>query len=60
MARKRDIKRVDAIARELGMSDDQRDILHDEIHGYNLAYEEIRRRAQGVMEDFPRKRDKRK
>ena len=58
MAKKRDIRLVDAIARELGMSDDQREILHYEIHGYNLTYQEIRRRAQGVMEDYPRKRDR--
>jgi len=58
MVRKRDIKEIDAIVRELGLSREQRQLLHDEIHGQGLTHQEIRRRAEGILQDYPGKRDR--
>lgn len=58
MVRKGDTKEIDAIIRDLGLSQDQRRLLHYDITGEQLTHQEIRERAKGILEDFPGKRDK--
>jgi hypothetical protein len=55
MARKRDIKLVDDIARRLKLSEDQREMLHNAIHDQNLTYRQILEVAKDILEDYPNK-----
>ena len=43
--RARQKQQIDAIQNELGFDDDQRELLHEEVHGQNMGYHEIRARA---------------
>ena len=55
MARKQDIKEIDRIVREVGLSRAQRRFLHDEITKQNLSLEEIRRIAEEIKKLYPNK-----
>jgi hypothetical protein len=55
MARKADIKQVDKIARDLGLSKDQRRLLHDEITRQDLSIEEIADIARDISQNMPKK-----
>jgi hypothetical protein len=58
MVRKGDIKLVDEIARRVGLSDDQRELLHEEFRRYyleDLTYREILELARQIKQDFPNK-----
>ncbi len=50
---KKDIKEVDRIVREEGLSKDQRRLLHEEITGQNLSLDEIRQIAREIKELYP-------
>lgn len=60
MVRKGDTKEIDAIIRGLGLSQEQRRLLHWAITGEHLTHQEIREKAKEILEDFPGKRDRRK
>ncbi len=53
--RKADIKEIDRIVREEGLTKGQRRLLHDEISGQQLSLEEIRRIAREIKELYPNK-----
>ena len=55
MVRKDDIKLVDDIVRRVGLSEDQRELLHEELRrqGRNLRYQEILELARQVKQDYP-------
>src|SRR4051794_20782300 len=53
---KADIKAIDRIVREEGLSRGQRRLLHDEITGRQLTLEEIRQIARDIKELYPNKR----
>jgi hypothetical protein len=53
--RKRDIKEIDRIVKEEGLSREQRRLLHDEITGQDLSLEEIREIAREIKELYPNK-----
>ena len=56
MVRKDDIKLVDDIVRRVGLSQDQRELLHEEFEYYeNLTYREILELARQIKQDFPNK-----
>lgn len=55
MSPKDDIKAIDSIVKKLGLSEAQRDILHDVIHHERLTYREILEAAREVKRDFPNK-----
>ena len=52
---KRDIKEMDRIVREEGLSHEQRRLLHEEITGQQLSLEEIRKRAREIKQLYPNK-----
>lgn len=52
-ATKPDIKAIDAIQREVGLSNKQRELLHEEITGRNLSYKEIKDIAQSIKKNYP-------
>lgn len=51
--RKEDIRQIDRIVREEGLSREQRRMLHDEISGQNLSLDEIRAIAREIKELYP-------
>jgi hypothetical protein len=53
--RKADIRAIDRIVREEGLSREQRRLLHEEISGQNLSLEEIRLVATEIKERYPNK-----
>jgi hypothetical protein len=50
---KEDIKQIDRIAKEEGLSRGQRRILHDEISGQDYSLEEIRQIAREIKRLYP-------
>jgi hypothetical protein len=54
MARKVDIKELDRIVREVGLSKAQRRLLHDEITKQNYSLEEIRKIAEEIKRLYPK------
>jgi hypothetical protein len=50
---KDDIKQIDRIVKEEGLSKGQRRLLHEEISGQQLSLEEIRRLAREIKELYP-------
>jgi RHS repeat-associated protein len=57
---KEDIKQIDDIVREEGLSKDQRRLLHDEINdrraaGEDLTYQDIKNTARNIKNEFPKK-----
>ena len=55
MGRKDDIKAIDQIVKEVGLSKGQRRLLHDEITGQDYTLEQIREIAQEIKELYPNK-----
>jgi hypothetical protein len=56
VVRKDDIKLVDDIVRRLGLSQDQRKLLHLEMRYYDeLNYKEIEELGRQIKQDFPNK-----
>lgn len=53
MARKLDIKEIDRIVKEVGLSKAQRRLLHDEITKQALSLEEIRKIAEEIKKLHP-------
>ena len=53
--RKEDIRRIDRIVKEEGLSKEQRRLLHDEISGQHLSLEEIRGIAREIKRLYPNK-----
>jgi hypothetical protein len=53
MTRKRDIKQIDAVVRKLKLSKEQRQLLHQVIHGENLTFRELLEVAREIQEDYP-------
>jgi hypothetical protein len=52
---KKDIKEIDRIVKEEGLSKGQRRLLHEEITGQQLSLEEIREIARQIKELYPNK-----
>jgi len=52
---KADIKAIDRIVREEGLSREQRRMLHEEISGQQLSLDEIRQIAQEIKQLHPNK-----
>jgi hypothetical protein len=52
---KKDIKEIDRIVKEEGLSKGQRRLLHEEITGQELSLEEIREIARQIKELYPNK-----
>lgn len=52
---KEDIKQIDRIVKEEGLSRGQRRILHDEISGQDHSLEEIRQVAREIKKLYPNK-----
>ena len=55
MARKRDIKAIDRIVKELKLTPGQREILHREITRQNHSLEEIKEIAREIKTLYPNK-----
>ena len=55
MAKKRDIRQIDRVQKDLDLSDDQREMLHHDIHGLRLKYQEIVEKAKKIKRDYPNK-----
>jgi hypothetical protein len=55
MARKLDIKEIDRIVKEVGLSKAQRRLLHDEITKQDFSLEEIREIAEEIKKLYPNK-----
>ena len=55
MAKKLDIKRIDRIVKEEGLSIGQREILHEEITKQGYTLEKIREIAKQIKELYPNK-----
>ena len=55
MVRKLDIKAIDQIVKDVGLSRVQRRLLHDEITKQNFSLEEIRRIAEEIRKLNPNK-----
>ena len=55
MAKKLDIKRIDRIVNEEGLTIGQREILHQEITKQGKTLEEIREIAKEIKELYPNK-----
>lgn len=55
MPRKDDIREIDRIVKEEGLSRAQRRMLHDEISGETLSLDEIREIAREIKELYPNK-----
>ena len=53
MSPKDDIRAIDAVVKKVGLSDAQRDLLHDLIHDEELPYAEILEIAREVKQDYP-------
>jgi len=52
---KQDIKEINRIVKEEGLSREQRRLLHEEISGQNLSLEEIREIAREIKKLYPNK-----
>ncbi len=50
-----DIRKIDRIVKEEGLSKEQRRLLHDEITGQDLSLDEIREIAREIKELYPNK-----
>ena len=55
MAKKSDIKQIDRIVREEGLTIGQREILHEEIAKQGYTLEEIRQIAKEIKALYPNK-----
>src|SRR5262245_50404455 len=55
MARKLDIKEIDRIVKEVGLSKAQRKLLHDEITKQEFSLDEIREIAEEIKKHYPNK-----
>ena len=55
MPRKDDIREIDRIVKEEGLSREQRRMLHDEISGQELSLDEIREIAREIKDLYPNK-----
>jgi len=55
MAKKLDIKAIDRIVKELGLSKEQRRLLHDEITKQGYSLEEILEIAKQIKDLYPSK-----
>jgi hypothetical protein len=55
MAKKPDIKQIDRIVREEGLTIGQREMLHEEITNQGYTLEEIREIAKEIKELYPNK-----
>ena len=55
MARKVDIKAIDNIVKDVGLTREQRRLLHDQITGQGYSLQEIREIAEEVKRLFPNK-----
>ncbi len=55
MAKKADIKWIKWVVKKIGLSKDQKRILHDTITGENLTKEEIKQIAEEIKKNFPNK-----
>lgn len=55
MSRKEDVKQIDRIVKEEGMSREQRRLLHEEISGQRLSLDEIRAIAREIRRLYPNK-----
>ena len=55
MAKKPDIKYIDYLQDKYGLSDAQREILHEEITGQNLSKQEIEQIAIDIKTSYPNK-----
>ena len=55
MPRKKDIKLIDRIVKEEGLSRGQRRLLHKEFSGRKLSRQEIRALAREIKELYPHK-----
>jgi hypothetical protein len=55
MVRKDDIRLVDTVARKVGLSKEQRRLLHRAIAGQYLKYGEILEEAKMIKRAYPRK-----
>ena len=58
MVRKRDIRLIDSVVRKLGLSQDQRELLHEELRHYrpeDLTHREVLELARQIKQDFPSK-----
>lgn len=55
MARKADIKAIDNIVKDVGLTKEQRRLLHDQITGQGYSLAEIREIAEEVKRLFPNK-----
>ena len=55
MAKKQDIKDIDRIAKEEGLTEGQRELLHDEISHQGISLDEIREVAKDMKELYPNK-----
>lgn len=53
MPRKPDIREIDRIVKEEGLSREQRRLLHDEITGQDLSLDEIREIAREIKKFYP-------
>lgn len=55
MVRKADIKQIDRLVKELGLNKEQRRLLHDEITGQYLTFDEIRAIAEDIVKHMLKK-----
>ena len=55
MAKKQDNKFIDWVCDKLGLSDDQRELLHERITRQRLSKKEILEAAEEIKTDFPNK-----
>jgi hypothetical protein len=55
MPRKEDIREIDRIVKEEGLSKEQRRLLHEEITGQDLSPAEIREIAREIKDLYPNK-----
>ena len=55
MAKKPDIRQIDRITKEEGLTEGQREILHEEITGQGHTLEEIREIAKDIKKLYPNK-----
>ena len=53
MAKRPDIKFIDYLQKKYGLSDPQREQLHEEITGQNLSKSEIEEIVKSFVEEFP-------
>ena len=55
MPRKRDVKEIDRIVQEEGLTEEQRELLHRAITKQGYSLEEIREIAKEIKELYPNK-----